>query len=168
MMKIQNLGSKESVGVRFKEGTCAKLYLKLLFESNWYFCNITKSGWFWKRLSRKKIPNNHFLKSLQKQPYADVLQKLNFPIFTGIHLCWSLFLTGVSFQYCEIFPNSFFYRPPPLASVDLLFFLKNNVFKSTLFSISRNHSNTLLLINLQNTRNLSQVKHYNKGYLFWY
>ena len=28
----------------------------------------------WKRLSRNKVPNNHFLKSVQNQPYADVLQ----------------------------------------------------------------------------------------------
>ena len=29
---------------------------------------------FWKRLSRNKVPNNHFLKSVQKQSYLDVLQ----------------------------------------------------------------------------------------------
>ena len=46
MMNIQNLGSKEKVGVKFKEGGCAELCLKLWFEGNWYFCNITKSGWF--------------------------------------------------------------------------------------------------------------------------
>ena len=40
------IGSKESVGVKFKEGICAELCLKLWFESDWYFCNITKSGWF--------------------------------------------------------------------------------------------------------------------------
>ena len=75
MVNIQNLGLIESVGVKFKEGICAKLCLKLWFESDWYyFCKITQLGWFWKRLSRKKILNNHFLKSLQKQPYADVLQ----------------------------------------------------------------------------------------------
>ena len=38
--------SKESVGAKFKEGACAELCLKLLFESDWYFCNINKSGWF--------------------------------------------------------------------------------------------------------------------------
>ena len=84
MINIRNLGSKESLGVKFKEGICAKLCLKLCFESDWYFCNITKSGW-----------NNHFLKSLQKQPYADVQFKIgvfkNFPVFPGKHLCWNLF-----------------------------------------------------------------------------
>ena len=44
MMNIQNLNPKESIGVKFKEGICAKLCLKLWFESDWYFCNIFKSG----------------------------------------------------------------------------------------------------------------------------
>ena len=35
MMNIRNLGSKESLGVKFKESACAKLYLKLWFESDW-------------------------------------------------------------------------------------------------------------------------------------
>ena len=54
--------------------------------------------------------------------------------------------------------NSFFYRTPPVASVDLLFLIKNNMVwfllkrfvdmvKVRYFHIiSRNHSNTLLLI----------------------
>ena len=46
MMKIQNLGSKEKLGVKFEDGKCAALCLKLWFERNWYFCNITESGWF--------------------------------------------------------------------------------------------------------------------------
>ena len=37
MMNIQNVGSKESVGVKFKDSICAKLYLKLWLESD---CNI--------------------------------------------------------------------------------------------------------------------------------
>ena len=45
-MNIQNLGSKESVGVKFKDGTRAEMYLKLWFESEWCFSNITESGWF--------------------------------------------------------------------------------------------------------------------------
>ena len=95
MKNIRNLGWKENVEVKFKVGICAKLCLKLWFKSDWYFCNITKSGWLWKRLSWKKVLINHFLKSLQKQACTDVLQNRffrNFPIFTGKHLCWSLFL----------------------------------------------------------------------------
>ena len=40
------IGSKESAGVKLKEGICVKLRLKLWFESDWYFCNITTSGLF--------------------------------------------------------------------------------------------------------------------------
>ena len=40
------LDLKESVEVKFKEGICAKLCLTFWFESDWYFCNITKSRWF--------------------------------------------------------------------------------------------------------------------------
>ena len=72
-MNIQNLGSKESVGVKYIDGIYAQFFLKVWFESNWYFCNITESRWFQIR-SRNKVPNNHFVKSVQKQPYADVLQ----------------------------------------------------------------------------------------------
>ena len=74
MMNMQNQGSKENLGVKLREGICTKLCLKLWFESSWAFCNINNSEWLWKRLSRKKVLNNHFLKSLQKQLYADVLQ----------------------------------------------------------------------------------------------
>ena len=168
----------------------------MYFKSDWYFCNIAKSGCFWKRLFRKYVLNNHFLKSLQKQPYVGVLR--NFPIFTGKHLCWGLFLinlqalgpttlfkrdfiTGVSREYCEIFTNTnnFLYRTLRLLlllvdkvavqwwalSVGLLFLIKNiNVGWSLqkrfvylvricyLQMITRNHSNTLLLINLQKTK----------------
>ena len=37
MINRQNLGSKESVGVRFKEGICAELCLKLWSERDWHF-----------------------------------------------------------------------------------------------------------------------------------
>ena len=80
-------GSKVNLRVKFKEGWCAKLCLTLswrrslsyrnqsidLLRNGWkrlVFCNITKLGWFWKRVSRKKALYNSFLKSLQKQPYA--------------------------------------------------------------------------------------------------
>ena len=59
----------------------------------------------------------------------------NFPIFTGKHLRWGLFLikmqafrpatflrrdvnTGVSCGYCEIFKNSIFYRTSPVVTSD--------------------------------------------------
>ena len=57
---------KLKLRVKFKDGTCVELCLKLWFEIDWYFCNITESGWFWKRLSRSKVPNNLFPKSIEK------------------------------------------------------------------------------------------------------
>ena len=38
------------------------LCLKLWFDSAWYICNITESGWFCKQMSRRKCPNNSLLK----------------------------------------------------------------------------------------------------------
>ena len=38
-----NLGSKENVGVKYKEGICSELCFKLWFEHDGYFCNITES-----------------------------------------------------------------------------------------------------------------------------
>ena len=43
--KHTNLRSKGSVGVKHKDDISAELCLKLSFESDWYFCNITESGW---------------------------------------------------------------------------------------------------------------------------
>ena len=54
MMNIRNLGSKESVGVNFKQGICAKLCLMLWFESDWYLCNISQVGF--ERDSPEKSP----------------------------------------------------------------------------------------------------------------
>ena len=55
---------------------------------------------------------------LQKQLFADVLQKRCFEKFTGKQLCWSLFFKKVaglrtptqvfSCEFCEIFKNTFF------------------------------------------------------------
>ena len=46
MMNMQNVGSKEGLGGKFKDGICTELCLKLWFVSDWYFCNITEPGWF--------------------------------------------------------------------------------------------------------------------------
>ena len=43
MMSIQDLGSKESLGVKLKYDICVELCLMLWFESKLYFCSITKS-----------------------------------------------------------------------------------------------------------------------------
>ena len=44
------------MSVKFKDGIGAELCLKLWFESNRYFCNMTEK-------QRHKVLNNHFLKS---------------------------------------------------------------------------------------------------------
>ena len=72
MMNVQNLGSKESLQVKFNDGICAELCLKLWFESNWYFCNIAESECFWKQPCRNKVQKNHFLKSVWKSNIAEV------------------------------------------------------------------------------------------------
>ena len=44
-MNIKNLGSKERLGFKLNDDKCEELCLKLWFESDWYFYNITESGW---------------------------------------------------------------------------------------------------------------------------
>ena len=43
MTNMRNLGSKESLGLKFKDDTCAELSLKLWSERDSYFCNATES-----------------------------------------------------------------------------------------------------------------------------
>ena len=52
---------KRKLMVKFKDSICTKLCLKLWFESEWYFCNISES----EKLYRNKVPNNHFLKPVE-------------------------------------------------------------------------------------------------------
>ena len=58
--------------VKFKDDICAELCLKLCFENDFYFWNITDSGWFWNRLPRNKAPTNHFLKWVWKSNWPEV------------------------------------------------------------------------------------------------
>ena len=44
MMNILNLGSKENLGAKFKDGICTEFCLKLWLEKGSYFYNITESG----------------------------------------------------------------------------------------------------------------------------
>ena len=71
-MNIRNLGLTESLGAKFKDVICAELCLKLWFEWNWYFYNITEPWWFLKRLPRNKVLNNYFLKSVWKSNWSEV------------------------------------------------------------------------------------------------
>ena len=45
-MNMQNLGSQESVGVKYIDDIYAEFRLKFWFESDLYFCNVTESRWF--------------------------------------------------------------------------------------------------------------------------
>ena len=67
----ENLDWKESLGVKFKDDICVEVCLKLWFESDWYFGGTTESGWFWKRFSTSKVPNNHFLTSVWKSIWPE-------------------------------------------------------------------------------------------------
>ena len=71
---------------------------------------------FLKRFFRKKVLINHFVKSLQRQAYADVLLN-RFNEVAGLlqHMC---FLVNIA---------KFFDSKSPVASVDLLFLIKSNV-----------------------------------------
>ena len=120
----------------------AELHLKLWFQSNWYFSNNTKSGRFWKALSRKKDLNN------SKETLKQML----------------------SCEYCEIFTNNLFHwtQSDKVTIMDIgrssflnqkhyvgWFLLKRfvHLFRVSYFHIiSRNHSNTLFLFNLQKTK----------------
>ena len=73
---IRNLSSKKSLWVQFNDSIQTELCLKLWFESDSYFCNITESGWFWKRLPRNKAWNNHFLQSVWKATSQNSMSEL--------------------------------------------------------------------------------------------
>ena len=83
MMKKINQGSKESLGVKFKEGICAKCQSSCLKAAGIFV--IFKNRMVVKVARQKKVLNNHFLKSLQKHPYADVLQNRYSQKFPNIH-----------------------------------------------------------------------------------
>ena len=46
MMNILNVGSQESIGVKYIDDIYTKLFLKLWFESNWYFCTNNYLFWY--------------------------------------------------------------------------------------------------------------------------
>ena len=69
MTNIQNLGLRESIGVKYIDDICAKFCFKLWFEGDCYFCFSTESRWFYMR-SRNKVPSYHFIRFAQNQPYT--------------------------------------------------------------------------------------------------
>ena len=69
--------------------------LKLWFQRNLYFCDIAKSGWFLKRLSRKKSPKESLPKvsseaavrrCFSKQVFLEISQ------YSQENMCLSVFL----------------------------------------------------------------------------
>ena len=59
----------------------SNFFLKLWFRSDRDFCNITMPWWSWKRLSRNKVPHNHFLKSVWKNTVQKPIVELRTVIF---------------------------------------------------------------------------------------
>ena len=111
MRNIRNLFSKESVGVKLKEGICAELSLKLWFESDWYFCNIKSS----------KITSEAVCRCSSKRVFLEILQYSKENICVRAIKLQALgqikLKTLVCFcAYCENFMSSFFYRTPPVAA----------------------------------------------------
>ena len=113
MMNIRNVGSKESLRVKLKDGIGTKLCLKLWFKSDWYSCNITDS-WFWKQLSRNKVPNNHLLKSVWKSNFRSPLRTNGqlFPIKWLIisypmHGSIKLVIINMAYTSSESYPLSY-------------------------------------------------------------
>ena len=70
MMNIQNLGLQESVGVKYIYGICAKF----CFKATGIFVMLLSQGGFKCDPETKFQTMNHFIKAVQKQPYANLLQ----------------------------------------------------------------------------------------------
>ena len=106
------VGSKEILGVKFKDSMCPKLCLKLSFESDWYFHNNTESGQLWKRISRKKVPSNDFLNLTWNINKSRSPLRNSGQLFTIKWLSISFPIRGsiinLSYTCIESFPLSFF------------------------------------------------------------
>ena len=120
---------------KFVKSGCLKKFLLNVFTiMYWTLCKTIKQKYtshhlFWLRYSSSncwynlplsgKFPAKIHDGALQKQP-PEVFYKRScsqkFAIFTGKHLCWSLFLIReketptlvFSWEYCEIFKNTYF------------------------------------------------------------
>ena len=158
MMNIRNLGSNKSVGAKYKDGIGAELCWKFWVESDCYFCNITESGWFWKRLSRNKVLKHHFVKSVSthtqmffKIGVSQKFRNMKTPVLK------SLFKKVAGLKVCNLMRKILQHRSYPVniakflrttffielflllsawlgncywASADLLFLIKNTIWHS--------------------------------------
>ena len=136
----------KSIGVKYIDGRYAKFLLKLWFESNWYFCNVTESRCL-QMQSRNKVPNNHFIKSLQKQQSAYVLNIAKFLRTVFLQKIYG----GSFFQFVKVTSLSSICRPSLLIQKHNVGWFPLKRFGDlirVLCVISSNHSNTSLLNNL--------------------
>ena len=84
MMNIRNLGSKESLGVKFKEGICTELHLKFWFESE-RFVDMVRVPYL-HSISRN-YSNKFLLINLQKTKSSKALQQRLFVLVLGFWQC---------------------------------------------------------------------------------
>ena len=125
---MRNLGSKEGLRVKFKDGICAKLCLTLCFESDWYLCNINESGWFLKQLSRSQFEKVTIQKSTAElwAVISNQMIKYQFPhtwfdqISDHKH-----FIYFYGKLYIKLLAQAANENTNVMASDDLLFLIKN-------------------------------------------
>ena len=112
MIKIRNLGSKGSIRDKYKDNICAELCLKLLFESDWYFCNISESDGFQSDCAETKFLTITFLSQF-RQIFLEiaVLKKFAKSVLESANEAPTKVFSS---EYCKIFKNSFLYRTPPV------------------------------------------------------
>ena len=75
-MIMQNLGLQESIGVKHVNDICTKFCLQRLFENNWYFVILLSQNGFKCDQETKFQTMNHFIKSVLKKTYTNVLQNI--------------------------------------------------------------------------------------------
>ena len=135
MINIQNLGSKESVRIKYKDDVCTESCLQLWVESDWHLIQDGFKETVQKQSSKQSFRKFSLEATVGRSPSKQVFRK-NYP--TEKHLCWSLFLLKISglklcsfmikildhrcfpvnihVAYCKSFENSCFYRTPPVAA----------------------------------------------------
>ena len=171
MMNIQNLRSKESIGVKFKVGICAELCLRLWFESNWnlchYYVRIVLKATLHKESPKHLLPkvSSETVITTTSFKFCNIHAKRNFN--TGVFL-WilrnvykQLLLLNTSSGICRssLLNQKQCGMPCTTKFVDLVWV--------RYLHITRNHSNTHLLINLQKTKTCPSKALQQKQF-FWY
>ena len=101
-----------------------QIIFKALVWKQVVFCKIAETGWFWKRLSRKKVLNNNFSRTCTQMFFGiDVLR--NFA-FKRKHLCWSLFLTKLQ----DLGPATLFKRD---FNIGFYLWILQNIYKQLFY-----------------------------------